>query len=162
MRVRLLRLRAVIGGLALLCAPHPADAQQVGARQYTSEDNLADNFIDAIHQDSRGYIWFATRDGLSRFDGYSFTTYRQSDGLPHSRIYDVVEDRAGTLWVATREGLAYLVERRNRPGSRRRIGSDRPPSCDAADVRSGGPAGLSRSRRPHLGHARPRDPGAVG
>lgn len=109
MRARATRVIALGVLTAIGLAPRAA-AQQVGARQFTVADNLADNYIEAIHQDSRGYVWFATRDGLSRFDGSTFKTYRTEDGLPTNRLYDVVEDAQRFLWIATARGLVRLVD----------------------------------------------------
>jgi hypothetical protein len=48
-------------------------AEQLPMRLYTTEDGLWSSFINHMMRDSRGFIWFCTRDGLSRFDGYGFT-----------------------------------------------------------------------------------------
>lgn len=55
-------------------------------------------------RDSRGFMWFCTSDGLSRFDGSWFTTYRAVDGLPISVINDMEESRDGRYWIATNGG----------------------------------------------------------
>lgn len=81
-------------------------AERLPVKHYTVADGLAQGTVYAMHQDARGFLWLATRDGLSRFDGYSFTSYGVRDGLGHSRINDVVQDRHGRLWVATNGGGA--------------------------------------------------------
>ncbi len=85
----------------LLAQPGPVKFEHL-----TIEDGLANNFVWRILQDSRGFLWFATRDGLSRYDGYKFTNFRhQGDGtVSHNDIWAVYEDRAGTLWVGTYGG----------------------------------------------------------
>jgi signal transduction histidine kinase/ligand-binding sensor domain-containing protein len=92
----------------LLNAPWPLLAQPgpVKFEHLTIEDGLANNFVWRIVQDSRGFLWFATRDGLSRYDGYEFTNFRhQGPGtVSHNDIWAVYEDRAGTLWVGTYGG----------------------------------------------------------
>src|SRR5258708_11523309 len=50
-------------------------------------------------------MWFATSDGLARFDGYQFTSYGVEQGLPHRSVNDLLESRDGVLWVATTGGL---------------------------------------------------------
>lgn len=58
-----------------------------------------------MYQDSKGFIWMGTLNGLSRYDGNSFVTYRPSQkggiALGDHRIRDLVEDKNGFLWIAT-------------------------------------------------------------
>ena len=54
---------------------------------------------------TRGFIWFCTADGLSRFDGYSFTNFGVDHGLPHSEVMDLLETREREYWLATTGGL---------------------------------------------------------
>src|SRR5262252_121641 len=79
-------------------------AQQLSIRHYDVSDGLAHSHVSAMHQDAKGYLWLATWEGLSRFDGYRFTNYTQADGLGDPIINDIVEDRQGRLWVATNGG----------------------------------------------------------
>src|SRR5205085_791862 len=51
-----------------------------------------------------GFLWFCTTDGLSRFDGSSFTTYTARDGLAFSYLMDMLESRSGVYWIATNGG----------------------------------------------------------
>ncbi len=75
----------------------------------TSEDGLSQNTINCIFQDSRGFMWFGTQDGLNKFDGYTFEIYKNiasdSTSLSHNWIWDIFEDYTGNLWVATWWGL---------------------------------------------------------
>src|SRR5690349_25177802 len=88
-----------------LCASGTrAAAQQLSIRHYDVSNGLAHSHVSAMHQDAKGYLWLATWEGLSRFDGYRFTNYTQADGLGDPIINDVVEDRHGRLWVATNGG----------------------------------------------------------
>jgi ligand-binding sensor domain-containing protein len=74
-------------------------------RIYSAADGLARNDINRIVTDSRGFLWFCTEEGLSRFDGLSFRNYGTQDGLPDSDVLDIVETEDG-FWVATARGLA--------------------------------------------------------
>jgi ligand-binding sensor domain-containing protein/two-component sensor histidine kinase len=101
--------RRLIGALALLGAIVIASVTDVEAarlptRRYTSADGLASDYTIGIYRDSRGFLWFSTRDGLSRFDGVRFTSYGIRDGLPATTINDVLETRAGVYWIATNGG----------------------------------------------------------
>ena len=81
-----------------------ARAERLPIRTYTTTDGLESSFIQHIFQDSRGFMWFSTRNGLSRFDGYQFITYNTANGLPHSTINFLLESRSGVYWVATNGG----------------------------------------------------------
>ena len=69
-------------------------------------DGLARDRVMRVVRDSRGFLWFCTDEGLSRFDGYNFTNYTTADGLPHPIVWDFLETRGGDYWVATWGGLA--------------------------------------------------------
>ncbi len=104
-----------ITGLSLIVAAGPEKsivwAQQLPIRSYDISDGLANSTVTSIYQDTKGYLWFGTWGGLSRFDGYRFTNYDTRDGLGHIIINDVVEDRRGRLWVATNGGgVARLID----------------------------------------------------
>jgi ligand-binding sensor domain-containing protein/signal transduction histidine kinase len=96
--------------LLLLSAP-PVCAQQLSLRHYDVSDGLAHSQVVAIRQDRKGYLWFGTWEGLSRFDGYRFTNYGVRDGLGHPIINDITEDQRGRLWVATNGGgVSRLID----------------------------------------------------
>lgn len=74
-------------------------------RVFTTADGLAHNGVNRIVRDSRGFLWFCTDDGLSRFDGYTFTSFGAAQGLPATSINDLLETSDGHYWIATDEGL---------------------------------------------------------
>ena len=79
----------------------------------TTASGLSQNTINKIIQDKKGFLWFATADGLNRYDGYSFEVYRHDPNDPKtlsgSDINTVTEDDEGNLWVGTRNaGLNKL------------------------------------------------------
>src|SRR5215475_7754714 len=95
----------------VLLASLPVCAQQLSVRRYDVSDGLAHSYVAAIHQDRKGYLWFGTREGLSRFDGYRFTNYGERDGLGHVIVNDIAEDRQGRLWVGTNGGgVARMID----------------------------------------------------
>ncbi|HYO91969.1 MAG TPA: two-component regulator propeller domain-containing protein, partial [Pyrinomonadaceae bacterium] len=83
-------------------------AEQLPVTRYTTEDGVAHDHIEALFRDSRGFLWLCTADGLSRFDGSSFTTYGTKDGLPSAYVNNMMESRGGIYWIATNGGLARL------------------------------------------------------
>lgn len=96
--------------ICLLSVPWTAGrAEQPPIRSYTTADGLGSDLARRVVADSRGFLWFGTIDGLSRFDGYTFTTFTTSDGLPANTVSDVCETRDGALWVATTGGLCRFA-----------------------------------------------------
>src|SRR5262249_7878949 len=93
----------MIGSLAVWLTG-VAQGEQLPIKTYTIADGLAHGSILSIYQDHKGFLWFGTFEGLSRFDGYSFVNYDRRDGLPHSFINHITEDRQGRLWVAANGG----------------------------------------------------------
>ena len=71
----------------------------------TIEDGLSQNAGLAIFQDSRGYLWIGTQDGLNRYDGYGFKIYKHDSddpsSLSHNSILSMGEDKNGSLWIGT-------------------------------------------------------------
>ena len=92
--------RCLSAALLLLFAP-PVCAQRLSVRHYDVSDGLSHGHVKAIRQDRKGYIWFGTQEGLSRFDGYRFTNYGERDGVGHVIVNDIAEDQQGRLWVGT-------------------------------------------------------------
>lgn len=100
------RLERCVAGLILSIAfPLSALAERLPLKSFSTADGLPHNTINRIVRDSRGFLWLCTEEGLSRFDGYTFTNYGVEHGLPHSSINDLLETRAGEFWVATNGGL---------------------------------------------------------
>ena len=75
----------------------------------TTNDGLSQGYVTAILQDRRGFMWFATRDGLNRYDGNTFVVYKHNPNDPGSLssnfIEDMVEDDHGYLWISTNTGV---------------------------------------------------------
>lgn len=82
----------------------PLQGRQLPLKTYTTADGLVRDQINNIVKDSPGFLWFCTPEGLSRFDGYTFTNYGPEQGMPARSVNDVLETRAGHYWVATNGG----------------------------------------------------------
>jgi signal transduction histidine kinase/ligand-binding sensor domain-containing protein len=83
-----------------------AEPGQPAARAFNVDDGLASSQVSRIVPDSRGFLWFCTASGLSRFDGRTFVTFGAADGLTSQVVLDIVEDSDhATYWVGTRDGL---------------------------------------------------------
>ncbi|MEP7106485.1 MAG: two-component regulator propeller domain-containing protein [Ferruginibacter sp.] len=78
-------------------------------RHYQVENGLSNNATICCLQDKKGFLWFGTKDGLDRFDGYSFKIFRNSTddsgSIGSNFIHSLYEDPAGILWVGTENGL---------------------------------------------------------
>ncbi len=84
----------------------------------SADDGLSHATARRILQDSQGFIWIGTQQGLNRFDGYKFEVFNydpeDSASLSSGWIYDVFEDRDGQIWVATDGGLDKFVASTNK------------------------------------------------
>jgi ligand-binding sensor domain-containing protein len=90
-------------------------AQQFNIQTFTTKDGLSHNDVRAVAVDSSGFLWIATWDGLSRYDGYTFKNYYHktddSLSLPHFSIRNVVVDRADNLFILTDDRLVAIYDR---------------------------------------------------
>ncbi|MCF7859780.1 MAG: response regulator [Candidatus Cloacimonetes bacterium] len=79
------------------------------SERISMEDGLSGNTIYSILQDSRGFLWIGTNNGLNRFDGYNIKVYTHDPddnrSLCYIRVTSMYEDRSGILWIGTRKGL---------------------------------------------------------
>ena len=86
--------------------------------QYTIRDGLSHNTVNCIVQDSFGFMWFGTMDGLSRFDGNQFKVFKSvpedPNSLCHSLVKSLCLDKHGNLWIGTSRGLSFLDLSTNR------------------------------------------------
>jgi signal transduction histidine kinase/ligand-binding sensor domain-containing protein/DNA-binding response OmpR family regulator len=91
--------------------------QSYSFEHFGTREGLSQINANYIFQDSRGYIWIGTTDGLNRYDGYHFTIYRNDvkdkNTISGNNVSDVIEDGAGNLWVATLDGLSKYDRRKN-------------------------------------------------
>ncbi|MBN2416091.1 sigma 54-interacting transcriptional regulator [bacterium] len=110
-RLRICRLSVLVLLLAPLCILGQAADAGLPLRfdHITVEDGLSQSVVSTIFQDSKGFIWFGTEDGLNRYDGYEFTIFYSnpddSASLSINSITAMDEDCCGNIWVGTREGL---------------------------------------------------------
>jgi ligand-binding sensor domain-containing protein/signal transduction histidine kinase len=91
--------------VASLAFPLVLCAERLPVRIYTSADGLGSGFVDFIMRDSRGFMWFCTRDGLSRFDGAQFVTYQVGDKNAPPGIESIFETSKGDYWITTTGGV---------------------------------------------------------
>lgn len=80
-------------------------------------NGLSQNTIFAIAQDAKGYMWFATHNGVNKYDGYDFTIYQNnpqdSTTIANDIIRTLVTDDKGRVWIGTESGLSYYNEEKD-------------------------------------------------
>jgi len=95
--------------LGLVAIPFLLNAELLPIRTYTTADGLAADSVYGIFADSRGFLWFSTTEGISRFDGYRFIAYGVEEGLPHGIVSAMIETRSGEHWIGTPRGLSRIA-----------------------------------------------------
>ncbi|MGL4878889.1 ligand-binding sensor domain-containing protein, partial [Paraclostridium dentum] len=81
-------------------------------KNITIEDGLSQSSVNTLYQDTNGYMWIGTNDGLNRYNGYDFKVYSYNDkdknSISNNFIIDVTEDNSGNIWVGTANGLSKI------------------------------------------------------
>ena len=85
------------------------DDKNINFKRITVEDGLSQTSVEYLFQDSKGYMWIGTTDGLNRYNGNKFEVFRYSKDKPNSisgnYISAIAEDDEGNIWVGTSRGL---------------------------------------------------------
>ncbi|MBP6671574.1 MAG: hypothetical protein KA247_00410 [Bacteroidetes bacterium] len=101
---------------ALFLIPFILSAQPTGLKHITINDGLSQNYIFSILQDPKGFLWFGTKDGLNRYDGYTFKIYRKDNADPLSLTDNTVtalhQTGGDTLWIGTSAGGVLIFDQR--------------------------------------------------
>lgn len=85
-----------------------ASAQELKFSHITADQGLSMGVVNCVLQDSRGFMWFGTQDGLNKYDGYNITVFKHnpvdSNSLSNNFIYSLYEDKNGVLLIGTSGG----------------------------------------------------------
>ena len=93
--------------LTLTLFSHSSYSQAYNFRNYSVKDGVAQSQVYGLLQDSRGFLWMATRGGgITRFDGTNFKTFSVRDGLINNYVFCIKEDSENNLWIGTNDGLS--------------------------------------------------------
>ena len=116
-------LKKIVTILFLLCAAGVSYAYseawgQINFSYISIKDGLSQSTVFSIAQDKLGNMWFATYDGVNKYDGYAFTVYQHDENDPNSIANDiariVMTDSKGRVWIGTRDGLSYYDEEKDK------------------------------------------------
>ena len=99
-----------LAGTAIIATSVNLSAQNndIKFEHLSLEQGLSQSAVICLLQDSRGFMWFGTEDGLSKYDGYDFVVYRHDPQDPQSLsdnfVESIYEDQSQVLWIGTRGG----------------------------------------------------------
>jgi ligand-binding sensor domain-containing protein len=126
--------------ILMVLSAFPLKSELLPIRTYTTADGLASDHIGRIVADSRGFLWFCTPEGLSRFDGNRFVNYGVDEGVPHPVVNTLIETRSGEHWIGTARGLSRIATNGKGPRfTNYRLGPETAPNIIGAllEARSG-------------------------
>ena len=116
MRYKLLIFTLLISILINTVIPTKVCADIVKKEDFVKisiDEGLSNEYVTTIFQDSKGYMWIGTKDGLNRYDGEKIKIYNckfeDKNSLSSTYIFDVEEDSHGNIWIATDHGLNILI-----------------------------------------------------
>lgn len=127
------KLKKIVIYLFFLClGMHSAFSEtpeQITFSYISINEGLSQSTVFSIDQDKRGNMWFATYDGVNKYDGYAFTVYQHNEDDPNSIANDISRivktDSQGRVWIGTRDGLSRYDEEKtySRTSSMKRMGN---------------------------------------
>ncbi|MBV5348628.1 hypothetical protein JZU61_03070, partial [bacterium] len=93
-------------------------SQQYIFTNYSINNGLSQSVVNCLFQDSKGYIWIGTQNGLNRFNGETFDVYTynpaDSGSISNNWVYAIAEDTSGNLWIGTKGGLNKYLTGQNK------------------------------------------------
>ena len=102
-------VRTIIAILFLFFQPVQLFAQVIHSSSYGVNEGLSQSNITCLSKDTHGFLWIGTQDGLNRFDGYQFRSYKHNpsdtNSLSNNFINDIIQAQSGKIWIATNYGL---------------------------------------------------------
>ncbi len=124
----------------LFFSPAKAQLTDVNFDHILSDKGLSQNTIHCIIQDSKGFMWFATEDGLDKYDGYNFTIYKNNpldkNSISDNFIWTIYEDKSGTIWVGTNSGGLCRFNRNTEEFTKYKHDRNNPNSLSNNNVRT--------------------------
>lgn len=103
--------------ILLLSRPGLGQLQNIKFEHISTDAGLSHGNVFSILQDSRGFIWIGTREGVNKYDGYKFTTYNKTDekiyDVTANTITDLEEDADSNIWMTTQKGILRMLDRKH-------------------------------------------------
>ena len=95
----------ISGILIFLIMPSLYAQNSVRVEHLLTEDGLSQNDVNSIYQDSKGFMWFGTHDGLNKYNGYEFEVFKpnpnDSESINSNLVYTIIGDKDDNLWIGT-------------------------------------------------------------
>jgi ligand-binding sensor domain-containing protein len=101
-------LKKVVNILVFLLFVFQSSGQKYSFISYSTKEGLAQSQVNEIVQDSQEYLWIATLDGLSKFNGKIFVNFYKKDGLLSNRILSLSVNNKDEIWAVTSEGISIV------------------------------------------------------
>lgn len=134
-KCKLAILKKIIFTVFLVTISFPQN--DIDFEKFSTEQGLSQNSIMRILQDSRGFLWICTQNGLNRYDGYQFKTFRNistdSTSLSNNKILSICEDKKGAIWIGTYGGGLNKYDRRKESFKRYQYNSVN-PNCLSSNI----------------------------
>jgi len=103
-----IKLLSILFSILIISAQLNVNAQTINFNRLTTNNGLSNNYVSSLIQDRLGFLWFATDDGLNRFDGYEFKVFRNNSAdvksLSDNSTITLTEDDSGRIWIGTKTG----------------------------------------------------------
>ncbi|HYG37503.1 MAG TPA: two-component regulator propeller domain-containing protein [Cytophagales bacterium] len=103
------------------------------------DEGLSQSNVSSLLQDRKGFMWFGTKDGLNKYDGYRFTVYKKSledkNSLSSNDIKSLLEDAAGNIWIATWQGGLNRFDPKKERFTHYRNNPNNPRSLASEDIK---------------------------
>ena len=96
--------------ILLILGSFTCQAQTFSLHNYGVAEGLPSAEVYDIFQDSKGFIWFSTDNGVVKYDGFDFKNFNVADGLPDPVVFETLEDASGKIWFRTYSGKIAYVE----------------------------------------------------
>ncbi|MBE6062617.1 MAG: histidine kinase [Clostridium butyricum] len=111
-KVKILLIFVLIFSFAIPDVSYADINKNIRFNNITVEEGLSQSTVNKIYQDSRGYIWIGTNDGLDRYNGNKFNHYKSSkynkNSIINNSIIDITEDKNGDMWISTIDGISRI------------------------------------------------------